>query len=116
MPATEKTWRDQRLLHVVFAATAVIMLIATFLMFAQDHNRPWKPFQRHSRDIERRVSQWRLDTENSRAQQRIREQIESQLREARSQVIPAALLTAFEEQVRKDEARARGNSGSCQRR
>ena len=105
MPATEKTWRDQRVMHIVFAGTSVVMLLSTFLMFAQDHNRPWKPFQRQSRDIERRMSQWRLDTENSRENQRARDQLQAELQTLRSQVIPAELLDRFQQQVRADEAR-----------
>ncbi len=100
MPATEKPSRDQRVLHMVFAGTSVVMLISTFLMFAQDHYRPWKPFQRQSRDIERRISQWRLDTENSRENQRARDEIEAELGTVRSQGIPADFLEYFQHQVK----------------
>ena len=40
MPASEKTWRDQKTLHIVFGCTSLLMLIATVWMFAADHSRP----------------------------------------------------------------------------
>ena len=46
MPATEKTWYNQKTMHVVFGFTSIAMLLATLLMFAKDHNRSWKGYQR----------------------------------------------------------------------
>ncbi len=45
MPATEKTWRDMKLMHVVFAISSVAMLVGTLWMLVQDHNREWKQYQ-----------------------------------------------------------------------
>ncbi len=45
MPASEKTWRDMKLMHVVFAISSVAMLIGTLWMLVQDHNREWKQYQ-----------------------------------------------------------------------
>jgi len=45
MPATEKTWRDNRTMHVIFAWASVVMLAATVWMMVDDHyNRPWKKY------------------------------------------------------------------------
>ena len=52
MPATEQTWRSLKLLHVVFAVSAVVLLVATVMMLAADHNRPWKKYQREFRGLE----------------------------------------------------------------
>jgi len=52
MPATEQTWRNLKILHVVFAITAIVLLVATVLMLAVDHNRPWKKYQREFRALE----------------------------------------------------------------
>ena len=46
MPATEQTWRDQKLLHLLFGITSLALLIATVWMFAKDHAREWKGYQR----------------------------------------------------------------------
>jgi hypothetical protein len=52
MPATEKTWRSQTLLHAIFAATGLLLLFATLWMFAKDHDRPWKNYQKKARSID----------------------------------------------------------------
>ena len=46
MPANEQTWRNPRLIHTVFAVSSVLMLLTTIWMMADDHNRPWKDYQR----------------------------------------------------------------------
>ena len=51
MPANEQTWRDTKLMHVVFGVSSVVMLITTVWMMADDHNRPWKDIQRTFRDL-----------------------------------------------------------------
>jgi len=56
MPATEKTWYDLKLLHVLFGVASIVMLIATVLMLAKDHARGWKAFQLQDRAID----QWQL--------------------------------------------------------
>ncbi|MBM4058488.1 MAG: hypothetical protein FJ275_09680, partial [Planctomycetes bacterium] len=52
MPATEQTWRNLKLLHVVFAVSAVALLATTVWMLAVDHDRPWKQYARGFRDLE----------------------------------------------------------------
>ena len=43
MPATEKTWRDNRTMHVIFALSSVLLLAATVWMLVADHfGRDWK--------------------------------------------------------------------------
>ena len=44
MPATEETWYNQKLLHVIFGCSSLIMLIATIWMVAQDHDDLGKAF------------------------------------------------------------------------
>ena len=63
MPATDKTWYDQKLLHVIFGCTSVVMLISTIWMIAQDHERSWKGHQREFRDIQRKQLVGRLRAE-----------------------------------------------------
>ena len=50
MPATEKTWRDQAKMHVIFGISALVMLAATIWMLAKDHNREWRQWQLDDRD------------------------------------------------------------------
>ena len=67
MPATEKTWYDQKLLHVIFGCTSLVMLIATIWMVAQDHEREWKGYQRGLRSIEQKQLGGRLRAEQKTA-------------------------------------------------
>ncbi|MDK1046332.1 MAG: hypothetical protein QGM45_11690, partial [Anaerolineales bacterium] len=56
MPATEKTWYNQSLLHTIFAVSSLLLLCATFLLFKADHDRPWKGYQRQFRSMEQRLA------------------------------------------------------------
>ncbi|MEE2675784.1 MAG: hypothetical protein VX876_02350 [Planctomycetota bacterium] len=60
MPATDKTVRDIKKVHVVFAVTSVILVLSTVWMFWKDHARPWKEYQKEARAIDLKVSEWRL--------------------------------------------------------
>src|SRR2546421_10935772 len=53
MPATEKTWRDQAKMHVIFGISALVMLGGTIWMLAKDHNREWRQWQLDDRARER---------------------------------------------------------------
>ena len=46
MPATESNYRDVKKVHVVFAISAVIMLLTTLWMMAADQAREWTGYQR----------------------------------------------------------------------
>jgi len=48
MPATEQTWRNNRVMHVIFAVTGILMLVCTVWMLLDDHSREWKGYQRKS--------------------------------------------------------------------
>ncbi|NOZ40670.1 MAG: hypothetical protein GXP24_10655, partial [Planctomycetes bacterium] len=52
MPATEKTWRNQKVMHVIFGASSLVMLVATLWLMAEDHNREWKDWQLANRKKE----------------------------------------------------------------
>jgi cytochrome c2 len=65
MPANEQTWRDTKLMHVVFGVSSVVMLITTVWMMADDHNRPWKDIQRQFRDLDVRSTEWRATEQQS---------------------------------------------------
>ena len=58
MPATEQAWRDQKRMHLIFAVTGVVLLLSTIWMFAADHDREWKNYQKTSRQIELVKNSW----------------------------------------------------------
>ena len=51
MPATEQYWRPLGTVHKVFAASALLLLLATLVMTAWDQNREWKKYQRESEEL-----------------------------------------------------------------
>jgi len=107
MPATEQTWRDQKLLHVVFAVTGLLMLLSTVWMFAADHRREWKQHQRTIRGVEGRSTQWRLAQEQASANWAEHERISGELLQAKGEALPAGLLSQFQDEVQRD-AQQRG--------
>jgi hypothetical protein len=52
MPATEKTWRDQMLMHVIFGVSALVLLVGTVWMLAKDHRREWRHVELANRNKE----------------------------------------------------------------
>ena len=101
MPATEKTWRDQNLLHVVFAVSSLLLLVATIWMIADDHTREWKDEQDAFNAIERKLNQWRQDASLSDQNLAEKADLEHQLTVARAEAPPADLVNAFKEEVQK---------------
>src|SRR4051812_46279060 len=57
MAATDKQYRSQYALDVVFAITSLLMLVSIILMLVQDYNREFKTEQRRFRDVEAAVAQ-----------------------------------------------------------
>ncbi len=76
MPATEQTWRESKLMHVVFGISSLAMLVTTIWMLAADHRREWKDYQRKFQDIETWTAQARINQQESAA-------YETDLKEAR---------------------------------
>ena len=56
MAASDKTYRNQRGLHLVFAVSSVAMLATTIWMFWDDYNRPYKHEQRAFRQVEEELA------------------------------------------------------------
>ena len=95
MPATEKTWRDQKTMHVIFGLTGLIMLVSTVWMFAADHRREWKQYQRKMRSIDVRFTEWRMAAEETREKLAEREKLEAELQEATAAVPAQELVDQF---------------------
>jgi mono/diheme cytochrome c family protein len=107
MPANEQTWRDQKLLHVVFGVTSIVMLLTTIWMLAKDHNREWKVYQRKFRNVEAYTANARL-SEQETADYYAREKALRQKVKVAQSVAPAKdLVEAF-----KDEAQAKKENKS----
>ena len=56
MAATDKPYRNQQTLHIVFAVSCVAMLLTTVWMLMDDYNREFKTVQRKFRDVEAQLS------------------------------------------------------------
>ena len=95
MPATEQTWRSTSLLHKIFAVSGMILLVSTIWMFAKDHARPWKPYQRTANQVELTLTDWRklqFETNEAVAEHTV---LVEQLDKARRQAIEWELVKAF---------------------
>ena len=57
MAATDKPFRSQKALDVVFAVSCILMLVSVIWMFVQDYARDWKGDQRNFRDVETAVNE-----------------------------------------------------------
>ncbi len=102
MPATEQTWRDSRLMHVIFGISGLAMLITTIWMLAADHRREWKDYQRKFQKIEAWTTQARISQEES---DQYRQQLDEATRAwqaARSEVPDGALVDQFVDTVAQD--------------
>lgn len=109
MPATEQTWRNQKLLHRVFAVASLSLLGATMWMFYADHNREWKHYQDTARDMDLAYNSWmQLQHQTHEAIQE-HEKLALNLAVARTSPMSEALLSAFRTEA---EARAAADSTS----
>ena len=99
MPATEQTWRDQKLMHVIFAVTGLLMLGSTIWMFAADHQREWKDSQRTARRVEKRLNKWQQFQFETDAAQIEQARLTDQLVNAQLVVPDRELLTQFQHEI-----------------
>src|SRR5688500_3543789 len=95
MPATEQTWRNVKLMHVLFGVSGLLMFATTIWMLAADHIRPWKPYQRTYQGIENWRSAARITEEQSAQFVRRQEELEQALVAAQSAAPPKAGVDRF---------------------
>src|SRR5690242_5180139 len=95
MPATEQTWRDSKLLHVVFGLSSLAMLVTTVWMLAVDHRREWKDVQRKFRDVETWTAQSRIDEQDTSDYEKRKVELERALAKVRAEVPEASQIDAF---------------------
>ncbi|HEV2969676.1 MAG TPA: hypothetical protein VGY55_06775 [Pirellulales bacterium] len=89
MPANEQTWRDSKLMHLVFGISSVAMLVTTIWMMADDHNRPWKDFQRTFRNLEVQTADWRATEQQSTDYENKTQELKQSLAKAKQTFTPA---------------------------
>src|SRR5262245_61475025 len=99
MPATEQTWRDSRLMHVIFGISGLAMLGATIWMLAADHEREWKDYQRSFRKVEAWTTQSRLDSQKTAEYNAKRKELEAAFEKTKSEPPDANLVTEFADKL-----------------
>src|SRR3954471_22634315 len=111
MPATEKTWRDQTRMHVIFGISALVMLGGTIWMLAKDHNREWREWQLNDRARER----WTVEAQLAQAEADSTVQLK-QLRQdlitAQSSRVDPSLVDQFKQLVVAEDERVQGDKKS----
>ncbi|MFW6169720.1 MAG: hypothetical protein ACODAD_04455 [Planctomycetota bacterium] len=105
MPATERTYYNMRRLHVVFAISSVLLLLATVWMLARDHFRCWKEIQRKTDRIEIRLARWKQLQARTDTVVNERKRLKTQWAELMSRPFSEETLEAFRSQVRSDAKR-----------
>jgi cytochrome c551/c552 len=80
---------------VVFGITALIMLLCTVWMLANDHNREWKQVQRQFRNVEGYTTAARVSEQESASYYARERELEERLAEARGAVPPKDAVDEF---------------------
>src|SRR5436190_11675925 len=104
MPATEKTWRDQARMHVIFGISALVMLGGTIWMLAKDHNREWQKWQLDDRARERWTIEAQLAQTEADSKSEL-DRLEDELKSARSSKVDSSLVKRFEQLVQDEDQR-----------
>ncbi|MGE0607807.1 MAG: hypothetical protein AB7O62_12005 [Pirellulales bacterium] len=92
MPATEQTWRNQRLMHIVFGVTGLVLLLSTVWMLYADYNRGWKPIQRQAQQIDNWFTNARITEGRTGQYVAERAELQSKLQQVQSEAPPADLV------------------------
>src|SRR5436309_1853650 len=104
MPATEKTWRDQTRMHVIFGISALVMLAGTIWMLAKDHNREWRKWQLDDRARERWTTEAQLAQAKADWGSKL-EQLKQDLAVAQSAKVEPQLIERFKQLVSNEDDR-----------
>src|SRR3954464_9274195 len=104
MPATEKTWRDQTRIHVIFGISALVMLAGTIWMLAKDHNREWRQWQLDDRARERWTVEAQLAQAEADSADKLK-QLRRDFEKAQRGPVAEALVEQFKQLVVAEDAR-----------
>ncbi len=112
MPATDKIWRNQKVMHIIFGASALVMLLATLLLMAKDHNREWKDWQLDNRKKEAWMIQARHDSMADQFADKMSD-YDAQMRSVQAEPIAPTLIEKFKALVTTEDDRlvAGGSAG-----
>jgi hypothetical protein len=95
MPATEQTWRELKLMHVIFGLSSLAMLGTTVWMLYADYSRGWKGYQAISQRVDTWYTKARItETQNAEFEAARREKA-ADLERAVAKVPPRKLLDQF---------------------
>lgn len=95
MPATEQTWYNSKVMHVVFGASSLALLGATVWMLADDHGRSWKQYQRKAAVVEAAYTQYQIDDQLTADYLQQEQALEAAVEEAQGVVPESADVDAF---------------------
>ncbi|MEM8945614.1 MAG: hypothetical protein AAGD11_10565 [Planctomycetota bacterium] len=104
MPATEQTWRNQKVMHIVFGASSLVMMVATLWLLAKDHNREWKDWQLDNRKKEAWMIQARHDSLADQYDEKMTS-YDEQMRKVQAAAIDSSLLDEFKQLVTAEAER-----------
>src|SRR5262245_53281458 len=104
MPATEKTWRDQMGMHVIFGISALIMLVATVWMLAKDHMREWRATELANRNKEAWTATAMLNQQQAISRDQL-EHLAVEATEAKAAHVDPSLVEEFQKQVKAEDVR-----------
>jgi cytochrome c551/c552 len=104
MPATEKTWRDQLRMHVIFGVSALVMLLATVWMLAKDHLREWRRYELNDRAKQRWTVAAQLAQSTAENQSK-RDRLQDELKLAQRGKVDPALVDKFKARVEEEDKR-----------
>src|SRR5689334_142749 len=102
MPATESTWRNQALLHRIFAVSGVLLTLTTVWMFYKDHARSWKVIQPKALAVEQKMTLWREEQVKATELYQSHSLFEEQLRKAETNGIDPKLIAEFNASLADD--------------
>jgi len=107
MPATEKTWRSMKPLHLIFGVSSMVLLGATLWMLAADHwGRPWRDYQQKSRGIEMWTFENQIRSMNLATAKAIGNRLQDELNLARAVEPDPELLDRFRQAVLSQDSSA----------
>jgi len=99
MPANEQTWRNQVRLHLIFGASGLLLLLSTLWMYAADHDRSWKSYQRKARNADVRQAEWQKHQFETDEYQHQLHEFQANLADAQGRGFDSALINKFKNDV-----------------
>ena len=104
MPATEQTWRNQKVMHIIFGVSTLVMTVATLWLLAKDHNREWKDWQLANRNKEA----WMIEARHDLLADQFADTMgnyDELMRDAQVEAIDPDLVSQFKETVEAEDRR-----------